>query len=68
MSKLVAVLKKLAMEMIFNDETKAKIIASLNKKVNIPLISEDTEKELMEGLYEAMEEALKDAIEEKSGE
>ena len=68
MGKLVAVLKKLAMEMIFNDETKAKIIASLNKKVNIPLISEDTEKELMEGLYEAMEEALKDAIEEKSGE
>tara|TARA_R100000808_G_C2102717_1_gene119261 strand:- start:707 stop:913 length:207 start_codon:yes stop_codon:yes gene_type:complete len=68
MNKLVAVLKKLAMEMIFNDETKAKIIESLNKKVNIPLISEDTEKELMEGLYEAMEEALKDAIEEKSGE
>jgi len=68
MSKLVAVLKKLAMEMIFNDETKAKIIASLNKKVNIPLISEDTEKELMEGLYEAMEEALKEAIEEKGDE
>jgi|2_EtaG_2_1085320.scaffolds.fasta_scaffold30855_2 hypothetical protein len=63
MNKLVAVIKKLAIEMILNDEMKTKIITSLNKKINIPLISEATEKELMEGLYEAMEEALKDAIE-----
>ena len=65
MNKLVAVIKKLAVEMILNDEMKDKIIISLNKKINNPLISESTEKELMEGLYEAMEEALKDAIEDK---
>ena len=35
MNKLVKVLKKLAVEMILNDETKVKIIKQLNKKMNI---------------------------------
>ena len=62
MNKLVKVLKKLAVEMILNDETKTKIVAKLNEKVNIPLISEATEKELFEGLYEAMQEAISEAV------
>ena len=65
MNKLVKVLKKLAVEMVLNDETKTKIVAKLNEKVNIPLISEETEKELLEGLYEAMQEAISEAISEK---
>ena len=64
MNKLVKVLKKLAVEMILNDETKTKIVAKLNEKVNIPLISEETEKELLEGLYEAMQEAISEAVNE----
>jgi hypothetical protein len=64
MNKLVKVLKKLAVEMILNDETKVKIIAQLNKKMNIPLISEETEAELLESLYEALQEAIKAAISE----
>ncbi len=64
MQKLVAVIKKLAVEMILNDEMKDKIVAKLNEKVNIPLISEDTEKELMDGLYEAMQEAISEAVTE----
>ena len=64
MNKLVAVIKKLAVEMILNDETKVKIIAQLNKKMNIPLISEETEAELLESLYEALQEAIKEAISE----
>ena len=64
MNKLVKVLKKLAVEMVLNDETKEKIVAKLNEKVNIPLISEDTEKELLEGLYEAMQEAISEAVNE----
>ena len=64
MNKLVKVLKKLAVEMILNDETKVKIIAQLNKKMNIPLISEETEAELLESLYEALQEAIKAAINE----
>tara|TARA_R100000808_G_C2145325_1_gene153147 strand:- start:1848 stop:2042 length:195 start_codon:yes stop_codon:yes gene_type:complete len=64
MNKLVAVIKKLAVEMILNDEMKDKIVANLNKKINLPMIGEDTEKELIEGLYEAMQEAITDAVSE----
>ena len=64
MSKLVKVLKKLAVEMILNDETKVKIVKQLNKKINIPMVSEETEAELMDGLYEALQEAIADAINE----
>ena len=64
MNKLVAVIKKLAVEMILNDELKNKIVANLNKKINLPMIGEETEKELIEGLYEAMQEAITDAVSE----
>ena len=64
MNKLVAVIKKLAIEMILNDEMKVKIVEALNKKINIPLISEKTEAELMEALYDSMQEALADALDD----
>lgn len=64
MNKLVAAIKKIAVEMILNDETKKKVIKQLNKKINIPMISEETEAELLDGLYEAMQEALESAIED----
>ena len=64
MDKLVKALKQMVIEMILNDQTKVKIIAHLNKKINLPLISEDTEAMLMDGLYEAMQEAIADAINE----
>tara|TARA_Y100000296_G_C5144260_1_gene242809 strand:- start:951 stop:1148 length:198 start_codon:yes stop_codon:yes gene_type:complete len=64
MNKLVKALKKMAVEMILNDETKVKVIAQLNKKINIPMISEETEAELLDGLYEALQEAIADAINE----
>ena len=34
MQKLVAVIKKIAVEMILNDEMKEKIVAKLNDKIN----------------------------------
>ena len=40
MNKLVAVLKKILIEMLMNDKMKAGIISSLNKKINIPMVSE----------------------------
>ena len=64
MNALVKVLKKMAIEMILNDNTKDKVIVQLNKKINLPMISEDTEAELMDALYEALQEAIKDAIDE----
>ena len=64
MNKLVAAIKKIAVEMILNDDTKEKVIIQLNKKINLPMISEETEAELLEALYEALQEALKGAIED----
>ena len=64
MNALVKALKKMAIEMVLNDNTKEKVIIQLNKKINLPMISEDTEAELMEALYEALQEAIKDAIDE----
>ena len=43
MNKLVAVLKKILIEMLMNDKMKEGIIASLNKKINIPMVSEKME-------------------------
>ena len=65
MNALVKALKKMAVEMILNDETKDKVIVQLNKKMNLPMISEETEAELLDALYEALQEALKAAIDEK---
>ena len=65
MNALVKALKKMAVEMILNDKTKEKVIIQLNKKMNLPMISEETEAELLEALYEALQEALKAAIDEK---
>ena len=65
MDKLIKALKKMAIEMVLNDNTKEKVIIQLNKKINLPMISEDTEAELMDALYEALQEAIKDAIDEK---
>jgi len=65
MNKLVAAIKKIAVEMILNDDTKDKVIKQLNKKMNLPMISEETEAELLDALYEAMQEALQDAIAKK---
>ena len=65
MNKLVAAIKKIAVEMILNDDTKEKVIKQLNKKMNLPMISEETEAELLDALYEAMQEALQDAIAKK---
>ena len=64
MNALVKALKKMAIEMILNDDTKEKVIVQLNKKMNLPMISEETEAELLEALYEALQEALKGAIED----
>ena len=64
MNALVKALKKMAVEMILNDETKGKVIKQLNKKMNLPMISEETEAELLEALYEALQEALKGPIED----
>jgi hypothetical protein len=64
MQKLIAVIKKIAVEMILNEEMKDKIVAKLNSKINIPMVSEEREAEFIEGIYESMQEAISEAVAE----
>mgnify|MGYP005813012211 CR=1 FL=1 len=64
MNKLVKTLKKMAVEMLLNDANKDKVIKQLNKKINLPMISEETEAELLDALYETLQEALMAAVDE----
>ncbi len=64
MNNLVKALKKMAVEMVLNDTNKDKIVKHLNKKINLPMISEETEAELLDALYEALQEAITETIDE----
>jgi len=64
MNKLVKALKKMAVEMVLNDANKEKVVKHLNKKINLPMISEETEAELLDALYESIQEAIAEAIDE----
>ena len=60
MNKILAVLNKLAVRMVL--AKKDMIITQMNKKINIPFASEADEKELLEGIWELLEEAIADAF------
>ena len=64
MNNLVKALKQMAVEMVLNDTNKDKIVKHLNKKINLPMISEETEAELLDALYEALQEAITETIDE----
>ena len=57
------ILPKLAKKLILSK--KDVIIANMNKKMDLPLLDEDDERELLEGAWETLEESLDIAIEEK---
>ena len=63
MNKLVAVLKKMMIEMLMNNKMKADIVASLNKKINIPMVSEKMEGEFISAVVGATFEGIADALE-----
>ena len=60
MTKLMAILEKLAGKMVLSK--KDKIIAAMNKKIDIPFASEEDEKEMLEGLWSVVEDAIKDGF------
>ena len=62
MNKLVAVLKKMLVEMLMNDKMKADIVVSLNKKINIPMVSEKIEGEFISAVVDATFEGISDAM------
>ena len=56
----MAILEKLAGKMVLSK--KDKIIAAMNKKIDIPFASEEDEKEMLEGLWTVVEDAIKDGF------
>ena len=56
----MAIIEKLAAKMILSK--KDKIIDAMNKKIDIPFASEADEKEMLEGLWSVVEEAIKDGL------
>ena len=63
MNKLVSVLKKIAVEMLLNEEMKKGIVDSLNKKINIPMVSEKVEAEFITAVVDARFEGISDSLE-----
>ena len=63
MNKLVSVLKKIAVEMLLNEEMKKGIVNSLNKKINIPMVSEKVEAEFITAVVDATFEGISDSLE-----
>mgnify|MGYP003135528308 FL=1 len=59
MNKLIKVMKSLAVKMVLGQ--KETIIANLNKKIDVPFMNEKDEKELLEGIWEVVEEAVKES-------
>lgn len=63
MDKLLKVIQNLAIKMVLSN--KDKIITEMNKKINIPFASEKDEQELLEGIWELLEDSMTAAIESK---
>ena len=62
MNKLVTVLKKMLIEMLMNDKMKADIVTALNKKINIPMVSEKMEGEFISAVVDATFEGITDTF------
>ena len=59
MNKLMLILKKMAVKMVLGQ--KEKIISGLNKQLDVPFMSEADEKEMLEGLWTIIEDAVKES-------
>jgi len=58
-------LKKDLVEEVFGDELQKEVVEALNKNIDIPFISEETEGKVINALYETIEGVIKKAILEK---
>mgnify|MGYP003148633369 FL=1 len=52
----------LIIEHISKDEIKDKVVKELNENVNIPIIGENTEKKMIEAIYETTVAVLKKVL------
>ena len=63
MSQFAALLGKLAPKLAWSymESKKDKILSGLNKKMNLPLMDEQDELELLEGVWSLLEDAFEEA-------
>ena len=47
---------------VFGEELQKEVVEALNKNVDIPFISEETEEKIMNALYDTVEGVIKTAI------
>ena len=47
---------------VFGDELQKEVVEALNKNIDIPFISEETEEKVMNALYDTVEGVIKNAI------
>ena len=50
---------------IFDEDLQEKIVAKLNKNVDIPFISEKTEAKVLNAIYDSIEDVVKAVMKEK---
>jgi hypothetical protein len=58
----LGVLQEFLEEKVFNDETKAKLVKSLNDAVDIPIISEKTEGKIIDSMISIVFEVFKKVL------
>ena len=63
MSKFAEIMYKLAGKLILSK--KDQIIANMNKKLDLPLMTEEDEKKLLEGMWELVESSVAEALKKK---
>ena len=55
-------IQNMLIEYLFNEETKAKIIAGLNESIDIPIIGEKTEAKILDAVYSVIENVMKEQL------
>ena len=63
MNKFAEILYKLAGKLILSK--KDQIIANMNKKLDLPLMTEEDERKLLEWIWELVESSVADALNKK---
>ena len=62
---IISANKESIVDSIFDDELQEKVITALNKNIDIPFISEKTEKKILDALYDSIEDVIKETIIDK---
>lgn len=60
--RLLQVLKKIAFKILFSEETKDRVVNSINDRIDIPFLGEEYEKEIAEIMYDAIRDIMKEEL------